>query len=167
MAESQYAPGPGRSGLAKSLLDAVRVDRTALRPGPAAKAAAGVIIPMIVGVAVNQPAAGAAASFGALSVGVALVTAGPRPPIGTLLAASLGMGAATFIGSVSGLVPPVHLIVLAACGSGPTSRSTPASSRPPGGSWPARTHSRRTWLTPSSRSPCPPRPSSRARSTTR
>jgi uncharacterized membrane protein YccC len=98
------------------LADAVRVDRSALRPGPAAKAAAGVIIPIVVGVVIAQPAAGAAASFGALSVGVAIITAGPRPPIGTLLAASIGMGAATFIGSVSGLVPPVHLVVLAAFG---------------------------------------------------
>jgi uncharacterized membrane protein YccC len=105
-----------RSAILRSLAEAVRVDRSALRPGPAAKAAAGVIIPIVVGVVIAQPAAGAAASFGALSVGVAIITAGPRPPIGTLLAASIGMGAATFIGSVSGLVPPVHLVVLAAFG---------------------------------------------------
>ena len=33
-----------------------------------------------------------------------------------MLAASLGMGAATFTGSVTGLVPAVHLIMLAAAG---------------------------------------------------
>jgi uncharacterized membrane protein YccC len=99
-----------------ALTSAIQFDRAGLRPVAAAKAGAGVIIPIIVGIAIGQPAAGAAASFGALTVGVALVTAGPRAPVNTMLAASLGMGIATFVGSVSGLLPWVHLIVLAAVG---------------------------------------------------
>jgi uncharacterized membrane protein YccC len=74
------------------------------------------MLPMIAGVVIGQPVAGAAASFGALTVGIAIITAGPRVPIGTLIAATIGIGAATFIGSVAGLVPPVHLVLLAACG---------------------------------------------------
>ena len=101
---------------APALRDALRIDRSGLRPVLALKATAGVALPLIVGVAIGQPAAGATASFGALSVGVAVLTAGPRTPAGTMLAASVGMGAASFIGSLSGLVPPVHLVVLAAAG---------------------------------------------------
>jgi uncharacterized membrane protein YccC len=82
----------------------------------AVKAALGVIIPLMIGVTIHQPAAGAAASFGALTVGVAIITAGPRTPVRTLLAASAGIGAATFIGSVAGLVPVAHLLLLAVCG---------------------------------------------------
>ncbi len=92
------------------------MDRNGLRPAAAARATAGVAIPLIAGVAAGQPAAGATAAFGALSVGVAVLTAGPRTPSATMLAASVGMGTATLVGSVSGLVPPVHLAVLAGAG---------------------------------------------------
>jgi uncharacterized membrane protein YccC len=98
------------------LSGALRVDRSALRPAAATKASLGVVIPLIAGVAAGQPAAGAMAAFGALTVGIAIITAGPRTPIGTLLAASAGMGAATFAGSLTGLVPPLHLVLLAAAG---------------------------------------------------
>ena len=98
------------------LRSALRVDRSALRPAAATRASLGVVIPLIAGVAVGQPAAGAMAAFGALAVGVAVITAGPRTPTGTLLAASAGMGAATFAGSLTGLVPPLHLALLAAAG---------------------------------------------------
>jgi uncharacterized membrane protein YccC/glyoxylase-like metal-dependent hydrolase (beta-lactamase superfamily II) len=101
---------------APALRDALRIDRSGLRPVLALRATAGVALPLIVGIAIGQPAAGATASFGALSVGVAVLTAGPRTPAGTMLAASVGMGAASFIGSLSGLVPPAHLVVLAAAG---------------------------------------------------
>ena len=98
------------------LTGALAVNRSALRPAAAAKATLGVVIPLTAGVAAGQPAAGATAAFGALSVGVAIITAGPRTPIGTLLAATAGMGAATFAGSLTGLVPPLHLVLLAAAG---------------------------------------------------
>jgi uncharacterized membrane protein YccC/glyoxylase-like metal-dependent hydrolase (beta-lactamase superfamily II) len=103
---------------ASALRDALRIDRSGIRPVLALKATAGVVLPLIAGVAAGQPAAGATASFGALSVGVAVLTAGPRTPAGTMLAASVGMGAASFVGSLSGLVPPVHLLVLAVAGFG-------------------------------------------------
>jgi uncharacterized membrane protein YccC len=99
-----------------ALADAVRVDPSELRPATAAKATAGLIIPLIAGIALGQPAIGATASFGALSVGIPLITAGPRTPARTMLATSVCMGGATFIGSVSGLVPIAHLLVLAAAG---------------------------------------------------
>ncbi len=95
---------------------ALRLDRAALRPLAAAKATAGVLVPLVAGIVAGQPAAGATAAFGALSVGVAIITAGPRTPAGTMLAASVGMGGATFVGSISGLVPVVHLLVLASAG---------------------------------------------------
>jgi uncharacterized membrane protein YccC len=98
------------------LSDALRVDRTALRPAAATKASLGVIAPLIAGIIAGQPAAGAAAAFGALSVGITVITAGPRTPFGTLLATSAGMGVATFAGSLTGLVPPLHLAFLAAAG---------------------------------------------------
>ncbi|HEX9064329.1 MAG TPA: FUSC family protein [Streptosporangiaceae bacterium] len=104
------------SGAGEAIASAFRVDRSALRPGAAARATAGVVLPLIAGVAAGQPAIGAAAAFGAFSVGIATITAGPRTPGGTMLATSLGMGLATFVGSVSGLVPAAHLIVLAAAG---------------------------------------------------
>jgi uncharacterized membrane protein YccC len=94
----------------------LRIDPSALRPAAAAKAAVGVVIPLIAGMAAGFPTAGATAAFGALTVGIATVVAAPRVPVGTLLAATVGMGAATFIGSLSGLVMPVHLLVLAAAG---------------------------------------------------
>ena len=105
-----------QSGLLASFASAFSIDRAGLRPAVAVKATAGVVIPLIAGIAAGHPVVGATAAFGALSVGYPLVTAGPRTPVGTMLAISLGMGAATFVGAVSGLVPPVHLLVLAAAG---------------------------------------------------
>jgi uncharacterized membrane protein YccC/glyoxylase-like metal-dependent hydrolase (beta-lactamase superfamily II) len=110
----QTSAVPGQQ--AQAVRDALRIDRSGLRPVLALKATAGVALPLIAGLAIGQPAAGATASFGALSVGVAVMTAGPRTPAGTMLAASVGMGAASFVGSLSGLVPPVHLLVLAGAG---------------------------------------------------
>ena len=104
------------SGAGQAFASAFRVDRSGLRPVVAARATAGVVLPLFAGVAAGQPAIGAAAAFGAFSVGVPTITAGPRTPAGTMLATSLGMGLATFIGSVSGLVPAAHLIVLAGAG---------------------------------------------------
>lgn len=100
----------------KAVSGALAVDTSALRPAAATKASLGVVLPLIVGLAAGQPAAGATAAFGALSVGITIITAGPRTPIGTMLAASAGMGAATFAGSLTGLVPPLHLALLAAAG---------------------------------------------------
>ncbi len=84
----------------------------------AIRATAGVVAPLIIGIAAGHPAAGATAAFGALSVGIPLLTSGPRTPAGTMLATSFGMAVATFVGAISGLVPPVHLVVLAAAGFG-------------------------------------------------
>lgn len=104
------------SGAVGAFASAFRVDRSGLRPLIAARATAGVVLPLIAGVAAGYPAVGAAAAFGAFSVGIPTITAGPRTPTATMLATSLGMGLATFIGSVSGLLPLAHLIVLAAAG---------------------------------------------------
>ena len=104
------------SAAARTFAGTIRIERSALRPVAAVKAALGVVIPLMIGLAVHQPAAGAAASFGALTVGVAIITAGPRTPVRTLLAASVGIGAATFLGSVAGLVPAAHLVLLAVFG---------------------------------------------------
>ena len=142
-AEHSTKPVPA----APALRDALRIDRSGLRPVVALKATAGVALPLIVGVAAGQPAAGATASFGALSVGVAVLTAGPRTPAGTMIAASVGMGAASFVGSLSGLVPPVHLLVLAGAGflagllvaAGPGATQVGVNWPPEGGSWPAPT----------------------------
>ena len=105
-----------RTGLRAPLAAAVRVDRAGLRPWAAARATAGVVVPLIAGVAVGQPAIGATAGFGALSVGIPSITASPRTPAAIMLATSAGMGLATFVGSVTGLVPAVHLVVLTAAG---------------------------------------------------
>lgn len=104
------------AGAGEAFASAFRVDRSALRPLVAARAAAGVVLPLIAGVAAGEPAIGVAAAFGAFSVGIPTITAGPRTPAGTMLATSVGMGLTTFVGSVSGLVPAAHLIVLATAG---------------------------------------------------
>ena len=104
------------TGAGGAFASAFRVDRSGLHPLVAARAAAGVVLPLIAGVAAGHPAIGAAAAFGAFSVGIPTITAGPRTPDGTMLAISLGMGLTTFIGSVTGLVPVLHLIVLAGAG---------------------------------------------------
>ena len=105
-----------QTGVLASFAAAFSIDRAGLRPAVALKATAGVVIPLIAGIAAGYPLVGATAAFGALSVGYPLVTSGPRTPFGTMLAISLGMGTATFVGAVSGLVPAVHLLVLAAAG---------------------------------------------------
>jgi uncharacterized membrane protein YccC len=103
-------------GVLASLADAFRVDRTALQPRQALQATIGVAVPLIVGVILKDPVAGATASFGALTVGVALIKTGLRAPAPTMLGASICMAAATFVGCVTGLVPVVHLITLAVAG---------------------------------------------------
>lgn len=103
-------------GVFASLADAFRVDRTALQPRQALQATIGVVVPLIVGVILKDPVAGATASFGALTVGVALIKTGLRAPAPTMLGASICMATATFVGCVTGLVPVVHLITLAVAG---------------------------------------------------
>ena len=87
-----------------AMASVLALDRTGLRPAAAAKAAVGVLIPIVVGVAISQPAAGAAASFGALSAGVAMITAGPRTPIYTMIAVSVGMARGTSASTESGSI---------------------------------------------------------------
>jgi uncharacterized membrane protein YccC len=109
-------PVTAKTGLRAPLAAAVRMDRAGLRPWAAARATAGVVVPLIAGVAAGQPTIGATAGFGALSVGIPSITASPRTPTAIMLATSAGMGLATFVGSVTGLVPALHLVVLTVAG---------------------------------------------------
>lgn len=91
-------------------------DRAGLAPVDGLRAAAGVVVPLVVGVAAGHPAEGAQAAVGALPVGIAELTGAFRAPLGLMLATSAGMTASTFVGSLTAGRPAAAVAVLALVG---------------------------------------------------
>jgi uncharacterized membrane protein YccC len=75
-------------------------------------AAIPVVAVLGVAVAAGDPVAGATMGAGAMLVGIAWRTSGGRPPLALMATDALVMALSTFVGSITGSVHWVHLIVL-------------------------------------------------------
>ena len=87
--------------LPSALARALAFERSGLDPVAALRAALGVTTPLVIGAAAGYPAEGAMAAAGALPVGVAAMSGElPTPPVGLLVATTIGMSVSTFVGSL-------------------------------------------------------------------
>lgn len=105
-----------RLGPFGSLTAATRIDRGGLRPVPAALAASGVVVPLVIGAITRSPVFGIAAAFGAINSGLFVMVGGLRTLTADMLTTGLAMSLATFAGSITARWPVAHLLVLAAVG---------------------------------------------------
>jgi uncharacterized membrane protein YccC len=90
----------GGVGLRGAVGRALAIDRSGFAPVLALRSAAGVAIPVAVGVAVGHPAEGSIAAAGALPAGVAAFGGGFRTQAGLITATAVGMAVSTFVGSL-------------------------------------------------------------------
>ncbi len=89
-----------------------RFDSGAFVPLRGLRVAAGVVLALIVGLAIGDAATGATMAAGALLAGVPSVVIPTRPSLGGLVGVSLAMALAVFLGSVTGDVSWLHILVL-------------------------------------------------------
>ena len=99
---------------------AARFDRRLLEPRGGLVAAIPVVAVLGGGIAAGDPVAGVTMGAGAMLVGIAWRIRGGRPPLALIATDAVLMSISTFVGSVTGSVPALHLGV-SACGrcSGP------------------------------------------------
>ena len=106
-------PGSRAPGaLSVALRAAFQFDRRLVSPQAGPLAAIPVVAVLGGALALGQPVAAVTMGAGAMLVGIAWRTGGGRPPLALMTADALVMSASTFVGSVSGSVAWVHLIVL-------------------------------------------------------
>ncbi len=74
------------------------------------------VIPLAAGFAVGLPVAGTIAAFGAINIGILIMTSGQRTPVTAMLATSLGMALVAFAGSLLAAPLALHLLLLALVG---------------------------------------------------
>jgi uncharacterized membrane protein YccC len=89
---------PGR----QILRDVVLIDRAQLTLGAGARVAAGVAIPLVLGLLLGRPQEGAAAATGALLTGYVSLQGVYRSRAWAMLVTALGMGATTLLGGLAG-----------------------------------------------------------------
>ena len=91
------------TGAVRAVLRAtVALDRAGLQGRDGLRAALGVGVPLLVGVAVDRPLDGLAAAGGAFSAGFAVLATGYRTRLSAVLLATLGTAVSTFVGAVVG-----------------------------------------------------------------
>jgi hypothetical protein len=98
------------------LVRALALDRSGLQPAAGARAAVGIVLPLLIGTAVGHAAEGAQAAAGALPAGVAAMSARFRPPTALMLTTTAGMTLSTFVGSLVAGHEPLLLLALALWG---------------------------------------------------
>ena len=98
----------------------VAVDRTALNGRDGARTALGVVVPLLVGIAVDRPLDGAVAAGGAFFAGFAVFASGYRTRVAAVLLATGGISLSTFVGAAVGdvlwLLAPVVAVWAFAAG---------------------------------------------------
>ncbi len=92
--------GPGVA--ARIWRDATRIDPAGIELGFGVRCAIGVAIPLVVGLAVGQPLAGAAAAIGALPVGFASRQGSYRSGAAAALLTAAGVAVSAFVGALCG-----------------------------------------------------------------
>ncbi len=92
---------------------AIRIDRSELVPLTGLSLAVPMAAVLAVGLLASDPGAGAAMTVGALFVGIASRARGAFPPLGTMVWATAVIGLSIFVGSSTGQISGLHLILVA------------------------------------------------------
>ena len=93
-----------REGSARDVVRlAMRVDRTQIRPLIGIEAACSIAIPLVIGLIVNHPAAGAWAAIGAFLTSFSLYQPGFRIRARVVAVAGVVVGLAVFLGAITGI----------------------------------------------------------------
>ncbi len=100
--------------LSAAVRSAARFDRDLVSVSAGLLAAIPVVAVLGGGLAANDPVAGVTMAAGAMLVGIAWRSGGGRPPLALMATDAVVMGAATFVGSVTGSLPWLHFAVLCA-----------------------------------------------------
>ena len=100
------------AALTIALRQAARFDRRLVSATAGLLAAIPVVAVLGGGIAAGSPVAGATMGGGAMLVGIAWRAGGGRPPLALMASDAAVMAASTFVGSVTGSVPGLHLVVL-------------------------------------------------------
>jgi uncharacterized membrane protein YccC len=106
------ASSRGPTAIGSALRDATRFDRSAVSPTGGLIAAIPLTAIFAIAVAAGDPVAAATMSAGALLVGVAWRVAGGRPPVALLAVDAVLMSFSTFLGSATGSLLWLHLLVV-------------------------------------------------------
>lgn len=113
LARSTRSPSsPPGSAIAAALRDATRFDRSAVSPAGGLIAAIPLTAVFGVAIAAGDPVVAATMGAGALLVGIAWRVGGGPPPVGLLTVDALLMALSTFLGSATGSLPWLHLVVV-------------------------------------------------------
>jgi uncharacterized membrane protein YccC len=93
-----------REGSARDVVQlALRVDRSQIRPLIGIEAACSIAVPLVIGLAVGHPRAGAWAAIGAFLSSFSLYQPGVRIRVRILVVAAVIVGLAVFLGAVTGI----------------------------------------------------------------
>jgi uncharacterized membrane protein YccC len=109
---AQLRSPPRHTAVGAALRDATRFDRSAVAPMAGLIAAIPVALVFGVAIAAGDAVVAATMGAGAMLVGVAWRTAGGRPPIALLAVDALLMALSTFLGSATGSLLWLHLLVV-------------------------------------------------------
>jgi uncharacterized membrane protein YccC len=110
------SPATPRSPGRQILRDVTRLDRAQLAVGSAAKAAVGVVVPLVLGLWLGHPEEGAAAATGALLAGFVSFQGVYRSRARAVVVAAVGMGVTTLLGELVGHYVGVDLVLAAVGG---------------------------------------------------
>lgn len=111
-ARRRRTPSSEPAALTVAVRQAARFDRQLVSVAAGLLAAIPVMVLFGAGIAARDPVTAATMGAGAMLVGVAWRTGGGRPPLAMMAADAMVMATATFVGSVTGSVAWIHLVVL-------------------------------------------------------
>src|SRR2546421_2638187 len=102
------------AALAEAVRQAARFDRSAVSLPAGFLATIPVVTVLGGAIAAGATVAGVTMGAGAMLVGIAWRTGGGRPPLAMMATDAFVMSASTFVGSVTGSLPWLHLVVIGA-----------------------------------------------------
>ncbi len=113
-ASHPQAKRPLRTGVAvtHALREAARFDRKLVSFDAGLLAAVPMAAVLTIGIAIGEPVWGVTMGAGAMLVGIAWRVTGGRPPLALMATDAVGMALSTFVGSVTGSVTWLHVVVL-------------------------------------------------------
>ena len=100
------------AAVSRAVREAARFDRKLVSFDAGLLAAIPVVAVLTFGIAVGKPVWGVTMGAGAMLVGIAWRVSGGRPPLALMATDAVAMAVSTFVGSVTGSVTWIHVIVL-------------------------------------------------------
>ena len=98
--------------VSQALREAARFDRKLVSFDAGLLAAVPVVAVLTIGIAIGKPVWGVTMGAGAMLVGIAWRVTGGRPPLALMATDAVAMAVSTFVGSVTGSVTWLHIVVL-------------------------------------------------------